>query len=61
MKVRRRLIEKKVAEFMDACEFLVDHPLLLWAPEIETRAAKLVKAVSRLQRRTALARAKPSE
>lgn len=57
-KVRRRLVEAQVQEFRDAAEYVVDHPLLLWAPGIEERAAKLVRAVARLRKRTAMARVK---
>jgi hypothetical protein len=57
-KVRRRTIEERTREFRDACEFLVDHPLLLWAPQIGKAARSLEKAVEKLRRRTMAPRIK---
>jgi hypothetical protein len=55
-KVRRRDFEQRLREFIDAVEYITDRTLLLWAPGAEDAAAKLVKAVARLRKRTALAR-----
>jgi hypothetical protein len=50
-KVRRRLVEARVQEFVDAAEYVVDRPLLLWAPRIEKHATGLVKAVAKIKKR----------
>jgi hypothetical protein len=51
-KVRRRLVEERTREFRDACEWLVDHPLLLWIPKIDRAAKLLVKAVAKAKQRS---------
>jgi hypothetical protein len=51
-KVRRRLVEQRVQEFVDAAEYVVDRPLLLWAPRIDEIAQALAKAVAKIQERT---------
>jgi hypothetical protein len=50
-KVRRRLVENRVREFRDACEFVIDHPLLRWSPPVDDAATALVKAVRKARDR----------
>jgi hypothetical protein len=51
-KVRRRLVDEQVRAFMDAAQFVVDHPLVLWAPGIDRAAKLLIRAVAKHQRRS---------
>jgi hypothetical protein len=50
-KVRRRLVDEQVRAFMDAAQFVVDHPLALWCPGVDKAAKSLVRAVRKHQQR----------
>lgn len=51
-KIRRRAFEQRVGDFVDAAEFIVDRPWLLWAPGVGSAAKALMKAVAKAKQRS---------
>jgi hypothetical protein len=39
--VRRRLVEQRLREFVDAAKFIQSRPLLLWNPMIEAQGTHI--------------------
>jgi hypothetical protein len=60
-KVRRRLVEQKIREFVDVARYVTDRPLLLWAPRIDELTTALVRAVTKIKERKLSCRKKPQE
>lgn len=51
-KVRRQAFEQRVREFVDAAQYVTDHPLLLWSPRLDKITKALIRAVAKHKQRS---------